>query len=264
MKTMLLFISMVVLRCCWGPTEYQLMQDLQKSPTILKTLNGTYEIKTLHETDVSAFNLNIAFDENAKTVSGFSGCNRFFGSYVLSENTLKFKPLSTTKKLCVEDKNTIETKLLKAFEKADHIFFTEEGFTLFNRKKPLLTADKLENNTKISFEYTARLRGVYKHIKVDKDTISFSKKRKAKALKIACDANYWDTLLSLSDSIHIETIPNLEAPSKAFQHDGAALAHLKITYNGKTYASAPFDHGNPPKEIAALVKEILSSIENIE
>lgn len=264
MKTMLLFISMIVLRCCWGPTDYQLMQDLQNSDTILKQLNGTYNITNLNQEDVSAFNLNITFDENAKKVSGFSGCNRFFGSYTLNENSLKFSPLGATRMLCSEDKNDIENKLLKAFGKADNIFFSENGFSLFNNKKPLLSATKIPEKSTLSFEYSAVSRGSYKHIKIDKDTISFSKKRKSKSLKIACDANYWNNLTKLCDDLDIENISNLEAPSKAFQFDGAPLAHLKIVSNGKTYESVPFDHYNPPQEIAALVNKIVSLIENIE
>ncbi len=264
MKHITILISIVVLRCCWGPTEYQLMQDLQNSDTILKQLNGTYNITNLNQEDVSSFKLSISFDDSTKKVSGFSGCNRFFGSYTINENSLKFSPLGTTRMLCSEDKNDIENKLLKAFEKADNVFFSENGFSLFNKKKPLLSATKIPEKSTLSFEYSAVSRGSYKHIKIDIDTISFSKKRKSKSLKIACDANYWNNLTKLCDDLDIENIPNLEAPSKKFQFDGALLAHLKINSNGNTYESAPFDHGNPPKEIAAIVKEILSSAENIE
>lgn len=264
MKTMLLLFSIIVLRCCWGPTEYQLMQDLQKDTTILKELNGIYAIKTLNQEDVSAFKLNIAFDDNTNKVSGFSGCNQFFGSYTLNENALKFSALGTTRMLCSDDKNNIENKLLKAFEKADNVFFSEHGFSLFNKKKPLLSAIKMVKENKLSFEYSATSRGSYKHIIVDEDHLTLSKKRGGKSLKTPYDTKHWETLLQLLDAIEIENISEIEAPSKKFQFDGAALAHLKIISNGKTYESAPFDHGNPPNEIAALVKEMVSIAENIE
>lgn len=264
MKTMLLIFSMIVLRCCWGPTEYQLMQSLQNDAAILKTLDGTYQIINLNQEDVSAFKLNITFDETTNKVSGFSGCNRFFGSYSLQENLLKFSPLGATKMLCSEDKNEVEHNLLKAFEKADKVFFTEKGFSLFNKKKPLLSAIKTIKENKLSFEYSATSRGSYKHIKVNESTITLSKKRGGKSLEIPSSAKQWETLLKLSNSIEIENISEIDVPSKKFQFDGAALAHFKIVSNGKTYEAAPFDHGNPPKEIAALVKEILSIVENIE
>ena len=62
----------------------------------------------------------------------------------------------------------------------------------------------------------------------------------------------------------IEQIPNLKAPTENRFFDGAAIANLKISYKGTIYESASFDHGNPPKEIEPLVKEILSISENIE
>jgi hypothetical protein len=64
--------------------------------------------------------------------------------------------------------------------------------------------------------------------------------------------------------VNVENIPNLKAPSEKRFYDGAAIATLSIVYNGETYTTPSFDHGNPPNEIAELVKEILSISENIE
>ncbi|GAB1856059.1 hypothetical protein MHTCC0001_08940 [Flavobacteriaceae bacterium MHTCC 0001] len=264
MKMMLLFFSMMVLRCCWGPTEYQLRQHLQNDETILKTLDGTYHINTLYQEDVSSFELKVSFNDSTHQVSGFSGCNRFFGSYSLGKNSLKFAALGTTKMLCSEDKNAVETKLFKALDKADTVFFSENGFTLFDNKKLLLSATKLTIEKNMSFEYYATSRGTYKKITIEEDSISFSKKRGGKTLNMPCTERYWSNLTKLCDSVDIKNIENLEAPSKSFQFDGAPLARLRIISNSKTYESPPFDHGNPPKEIEALVKEILSSTENIE
>lgn len=264
MKTMLVIFSMIVLRCCWGPTEYQLMQSLQNDDTILKILNGTYKITELNQEDVSVFKLNITFDYTQKKVSGFSGCNRFFGSYILNENSLKFDALGTTKKLCSEDKNEIERKLLKVFDKADSVLFVENGFSLFCKKRSLLLATKDIKAPQMSFEYSTSSRSAYKYIKVDENTISLSKKRGGKSLEIPSNVAQWETLVELSNAIEIENLSDIKAPSKKFLFDGAALAHFRITSNGTTYESSPFDHGNPPKEIARLVKEILSIVENIE
>lgn len=264
MKTMLLWFSMIVLRCCWGPTDYQIMQDLQNDDTLLKTLNGTYNINTLNLENRASFSLNITFDENTKKVSGFSGCNRFFGSYLLNENTLKFNALGSTRMLCSKDKNKIESKLLKAFEKADNVLFSENGFSLFNNKKRLLSATKITEEKNLSFEYSAASRGGFKLIRIEKDSIQFSKNRKGKTLKIPCDSEYWKKITELSHDIDFKNLSNIEAPSKKFQYDGASLARLKIILDGNIYKSVPFDDDNPPKEIAALVKEILSSTKNIE
>ena len=117
MKSILLIFSLVILRCCWGPTEYQLMTDMQNDDTILKELDGKYNIKHLKYEDVSEYNLNITFNESSKQVSGFSGCNRFFGPYSLNNNTLNFGEIGSTKMLCDENANHIEVKLFKVFKK---------------------------------------------------------------------------------------------------------------------------------------------------
>lgn len=264
MKYFLALFSMTILRCCWGPTDYQLIQIQQNDDTILKTLNGSYQISTLKSEDVSNYNLNIIFNDSTKQVSGFSGCNRFFGSYIIDNNTLKFSDLGSTKMLCNESSNLIEQKLLKALSKANLVLFRKGGISFFNKKKLLLIASKNIINDNLSIEYTASSRGTYKQIIINKKTISTATKRGEKPVSKNCNTEDWDHIIKNLKSIEVKNISDIEAPSKAFQYDGAALAILKIHYNDETYESSPFDHGNPPKEIAELVKEILSISENIE
>ncbi|WP_194767314.1 hypothetical protein [Tamlana sp. I1] len=116
----------------------------------------------------------------------------------------------------------------------------------------------------IVFEYVASSRNAFSKIKISKNSISVSKKRGKSEASKPLKASDWEQLLTLSKSIPLETLSELEVPSKKFLFDGASKAILKITSNGKTYESAPFDHGNPPKEIEAFVKELLSISENIE
>ncbi|MBC3758275.1 META domain-containing protein [Hyunsoonleella sp. SJ7] len=263
MKSILLF-GMMTLRCCWDPSEYQLMQYAQNDDAILKTLDGKYEIHQLLNEDVSEFGLNIKFDSKENKVTGFSGCNRFFGSYVSENGSLKFSDLGTTRMLCSDDKNNIETKFLKALDKADTVLFSENGFTAFANKKPLISATKRVEENVMSIEYYASSRGRYRYVEINKDSISFSKKRGEKITNMPCDKAYWGSLLVLCNTIDFENMANLEAPSKSFQFDGAPLARLKIIANGETFESVPFDHYNPPKEVAVLVNKIVSLMENIE
>lgn len=255
---------MMVLRCCWGPTDYQFMlQEQYHDDTILKELNGNYNINELNGENVSSFNLNITFKDSTKQVSGFSGCNRFFGSFKLNKVFLEFSDLGLTKILCAKDKNNVEDKLLKAFKKANVILFTKNGFSIYNKKKILLTASK-EIEEVSNIEYVASSRGTYKQIIINKKNISTVTKRGGKPTNKNCSTEDWERIAKIFKSIEVERISELEPPSKAFQFDGAAIARLKITMDGKDYETQSFDHGNPPKEIAELVKEILSISENIE
>ena len=55
MKYFLMVFSMMVLRCCWGPTDYQFMlQEQYHDDTILKELNGNYNINELNGENVSS------------------------------------------------------------------------------------------------------------------------------------------------------------------------------------------------------------------
>ncbi len=264
MKCFLMFFSIIVLRCCWGPTDYQFIQMQQNDNTILKVLDGTYRINTLNGEDVSSNKLYITFNDNTKQVSGFSGCNWFFGSYTLNNLSLKFGELGTTKMLCNEDANKLEIILLKAIGKANLVLFTENGFSFYDKKKLILSASKDMSYDSLKIEYSSISMGGYMQIIINKETVSKIVKRGSKPIVKVCKDGDWDNIIKALKPIDIDTISLLEAPSKAFQFDGAAMAHLKISYKDSIYETPPFDHGNPPEEIAELVKEILSISEIIE
>ncbi|WP_372756308.1 hypothetical protein [Mariniflexile sp.] len=116
----------------------------------------------------------------------------------------------------------------------------------------------------ISLEYSASSRGTFKNIKITKKNISYISARGNEPTITVCKKEDWSTLLKTLKDIDISNIPNLKAPSENRFFDGAAMANFKIIYQGKTYETPTFDHGNPPKEIAQLVKEMLSISENIE
>ncbi|WP_139001478.1 META domain-containing protein [Hyunsoonleella aestuarii] len=263
MKFILSTLSIIILRCCWGPSDYQIMQSLEPENSTLKELSGLYNIAQISYADVSTFNLNISFDKNTKQASGFSGCNRFYGSYLLDNEMLKFGAMASTKMLCQDAANAIESKMLKALEDANTILFSESGFSLFKNKTLLVVATK-EIQTMLSFEYGASSRGYFKHIKIDNKHISVSSKRGKDAIIKNCSESDWNKLVSAIENIEVKYIENLDPPSKKHQFDGAPMARLTITKNGTVYKTQGFDDGNPPEAIASLVKEILSIAENIE
>ena len=120
------------------------------------------------------------------------------------------------------------------------------------------------NQDAVSIVYSAQSRGTYKYITINKKMVSVTNKRGTKPTTKSCDENDWNNLIKELNKVDIKNIPNLKAPTEARFYDGAAIANLKIIYNGETYETPSFDHGAPPKEIEALVKEILSIAKNIE
>ena len=122
--------------------------------------------------------------------------------------------------------------------------------------------DTKQNIEAAVIEYTANTRGFYRKVFIENKTVTVSKDREGKdnppALKIS-DAD-WKELIAGFQEVDLEGLPNLKAPTEKRFYDGAAIAELKITYKGKTYQSASFDHGNPPKEIKILVTKINSFV----
>ena len=110
-------------------------------------------------------------------------------------------------------------------------------------------------------EYTANTRGFYGNVVIQNKTVLISKDRDKKAepstaVKIS-DSDLKE-LVTAFQEVNLEEIPNLKSPTEKRFYDGAAIADLSITYQGKTYQSQAFDHGNPPVEIEKLVNKVAS------
>ncbi len=77
--------------------------------------------------------ITLQFDAQEKRVSGFSGCNRFGGSYTLDHNQLSFGPLISTKMACAEnDRNMTEQTFLEALSHVDSYLYATDTLTLFD------------------------------------------------------------------------------------------------------------------------------------
>lgn len=109
-------------------------------------------------------------------------------------------------------------------------------------------------------EYTANTRGFYQKITVKNQMVTVSKDRdgndKPVPKKIS-DAE-WKDLLDCFETMELDSLPQLKAPTEKRFYDGAAIANLKITFKDKAYETDSFDHGFPPKEIKKFVNTITS------
>lgn len=261
MKWILILFSTLAMKSCATSNT----SNLQEKDTIVLTeLNNTYHINTLNNKDVSAYKLVIEFNNETKQVSGFSGCNRFFGRYELEEEDLKFDAFGLTRMMCQGEVNGIENEFHKAIKKVNKITIEGDSISLLENNDALIVATKEAINNSITFEYSTSARGSYKSIKINDSGISISAKRSSKPVSKKYKKAHWNTLLDLVKNIDLEALSSLEPPSKDHQFDGAPLAHFKITKDNKTYEVASFDHGKPHPIIEPLVKEILSMSENIE
>lgn len=105
----------------------------------------------------------------------------------------------------------------------------------------------------VEITYSAMSRGYYQKIVVKNKMVSITKSRGEEPVTNKIDGAQWARIVSEFKKINLETIPKLKAPTEKRFHDGAAIANLRITQNGKTYETNGFDNGFPPAEIEKLV-----------
>ena len=109
-------------------------------------------------------------------------------------------------------------------------------------------------------EYTANTRGFYQKIQIQDQMVTISKDRNGndlpEAMKIS-DKD-WKELVAYFETINLDSLPTLKAPTEKRFHDGAAIADLKVVYKDKTYQTEAFDHGYPPEAIKKLITKINS------
>ena len=128
----------------------------------------------------------------------------------------------------------------------------------------VVTSCSSQNNTNwdtVSIEYTANSRGMYHKIMIQKQQLWVTKNRNEKPVAVALKATEWEILKKVFIGVNLETIPSLKAPTAKRLYDGAAMANLKITANGKSYDSKTFDHGNPPPGLEKIVTLLVSYTE---
>ena len=109
-------------------------------------------------------------------------------------------------------------------------------------------------------EYTANTRGFYQKITIQNQMVTVSKDRSGnnKPVGTKISDKDWNELVGYFETVELDSLATLKAPTEKRFHDGAAIASLKVTYKDKTYQTETFDHGYPPEAIKKLVTKINS------
>jgi heat shock protein HslJ len=113
MKNIIFCLLFLVLVSCKPQQASTAASEPQ--PVSTSITNTEWKLIRLNGEDVSALNppLTLSLDAAQMKVSGFAGCNRFFGGYELNQSSLRFSAMGATKMYC-QDKSPIEDKYLKA------------------------------------------------------------------------------------------------------------------------------------------------------
>lgn len=105
-------------------------------------LVGEFRIVALDQNIDLPETLTLKFDKDTKTVSGFTGCNNFFGSFSLENNNLSFSKMGSTRKMCFGDANKIEAKTLELLSKINTFSFKDNVLILKENENILIKAKK--------------------------------------------------------------------------------------------------------------------------
>ena len=118
---------------------------------------------------------------------------------------------------------------------------------------------RIEDNS-VKLEYKAFSRGFYQMIRVENQSVFVTKSREGKPEVMKLSTNDWNSLQTMVQEMDLASFPNWKAPTDKRFFDGAAIANLKITKQGKTVESPSFDHGYPPETIEKIVNKMLSLV----
>ena len=256
MKYIAILLTMFLLKSCGNTKDVASLRD-NKNNQQIETVSGTYLITKLGAIDNLALELTLKFDENTGKISGFSGCNRFFGTYQKKKDFISFSQLGSTRKMCQDEANNLENHFLETLDKITNFKLKAGVLTLLKNTNPLIIANTKQEHIVIT--YQALSRGFFEEISVTKDTFTISYDRNRKLIKsYKHDIKDWNECLALLSLIKVEDLPNIKAPTSMRLYDGAAHATLTIKSETKEIKSNSFDHGYPPTEIKALVEKLLS------
>ncbi|MBQ7063097.1 MAG: META domain-containing protein [Bacteroidales bacterium] len=88
--------------------------------------------------------LTLQINPEAGTFSGFSGCNRYFGTLQLGrDGHLTFSDFNGTKMACPEAFHRVESSYLQHLRKCDTYILEQYRLQLLQGDKPMLTFEKL-------------------------------------------------------------------------------------------------------------------------
>ena len=100
--------------------------ELMKEWTVIK-------IKGLEKLSSSP---TIVFQEEDSKVGGFAGCNNYFSTYTISDNTLSFGNTGSTRKMCPD--MSVEDAFLRLLPKIARYEIVKKELYLYNQTDELL------------------------------------------------------------------------------------------------------------------------------
>ncbi|OLL32875.1 heat-shock protein [Burkholderia sp. SRS-W-2-2016] len=101
----------------FNPAAAQLLDDTSWTLSSWNSADGA--ARAVPSKDQGPLTLALSTEGGKRHASGFSGCNRFAGTYALKDGKLSFGPLAGTRKACVSPAGELERPFLDALARID-------------------------------------------------------------------------------------------------------------------------------------------------
>ena len=268
MKHLAILISVIILKSCGSSQDVASAANTTDMITN-ETISGTYTLEQLDTADVTPFELTLEFDSKTNKISGFAGCNNFFGTYTTNGNAISFSELGATRMMCQDEVNKVELSMFQTMAKVNNFELSSGKLSLKTDETVVIIANenmmsKSRQANEINIIYRASTRGFFEMIWIEGDVLKYTNDRNLKEIsRHMLSSAQLSELTALYNDLDLKSISSLEPPTKTFLHDAAAMATLEITEGENVFKTNGFDHKNPPKEIALFVDKVLAFKEKI-
>ncbi len=122
--------------------KYILVEVFEKTKTVEQiTLVNKWNIISMNGVDSFERNPTIEFDDKEKKVSGFAGCNNFFGVYESSNGQLNLNKMGLTRKMCPD--MTVENAFINNLRSVSYYKIEDDKLNFFNKDDELTISCEL-------------------------------------------------------------------------------------------------------------------------
>lgn len=122
--------------------KYILVEVFEKTKTEEQiTLVNKWNVISMNGVDGFERNPTIEFDDKEKKVSGFAGCNNFFGVYKSSNGQLNLNKMGLTRKMCPD--MTVENAFINNLKSVSYYKIEDNKLNFFNTDDELTISCEL-------------------------------------------------------------------------------------------------------------------------
>lgn len=123
--------------------KYTLVEVYEKKKTQKKVgLINKWKVISMRGVDKLTENPTIKFDDQEKKISGFAGCNNFFGTFDPDTKQMDFSKMGVTRKICPD--MTVENNFLNNLRDISHYEIEGNQLFFYDKNNELLMTCELE------------------------------------------------------------------------------------------------------------------------